>query len=363
MKVLLADDDPVSLKVLKLALQPEGYEICSASNGLEAWQCLESDDAPAVAVVDWMMPDIDGISLCRRLRQLDRQRSKYTYVLLVTARAHSSDVVAGLQAGADDFLVKPLNLPELRARVLAGRRIVELQSELIERNQMLEDYNAAISHDLKTPLIAVRMTLGQVMDGIYGPLDGAAVQVLGRARDSVSDLLSMCETILGLAKTAKQDHFTGATNVDLLAVARDTVRDLRPLLDQQHKKLELVTVEGNSPYLVCGVQSELKRLFLNLMDNAVKFAKPAGAVNVIFDRLESQIRVAIENDGEEIPEQARKALFVRFSEIAGGGAKPGTGLGLYLCRRIVERHGGRIWYEHNNNLSRFVFEIASAEVT
>lgn len=358
LKVLLADDDPVSLKVLKLALQPEGYEICSASNGSEAWAQFEEEDAPAVAVIDWMMPDIDGISLCRRLRHLDRQRRRYTYVLLVTARAQSSDVVDGLQAGADDYLVKPLNLPELRARVLVGRRIVELQSELIERNQMLEDYNAAISHDLKTPLIAVRMTLGQVMEGLYGDLEPPAVQVLGRARESVSDLLAMCETILALAKVARQDQITGAREVDLLSVARDAARDLRPLLDQERKQLE-ITTDGQSSYMMLGVQSEMKRLFLNLLDNAIKFADSQHPVKVDLHKHESSLRISIENHGAEIPEQARRALFVRFSEIAGGGAKPGTGLGLYLCRRIVERHSGRIWYEHERGVSRFVFEISA----
>ncbi len=356
MKVLLADDDPVSLKVLKLALEPEGYEICSASNGSEAWQYFEDVDAPGLAVIDWMMPDVDGISLCRRLRELDRQRSRYTYVLLVTARAQSVDVVAGLQAGADDYLIKPLNLPELRARVLVGRRIVELQSELIERNQMLEDYNAAVSHDLKTPLIAVKMILGQVMEGLYGPVDAPAELVLGRARESVSDLLSMCETILALAKAARQDQLLGASEVDLISVARDTARDLRPLLEQEGKGLEIITDEDGS-YSVLAVQSEMKRLFLNLLDNAIKFANPVKPVTLKFQRRENLCRVAIENRGPEIAEQVRRALFVRFSEIAGGGAKPGTGLGLYLCRRIVERHGGRIWYEYEGGASRFIFEL------
>lgn len=356
MKVLLADDDPVSLKVLKLALLPEGYEISSASSGSQAWEYCESEEALSVAVIDWMMPDIDGISLCRRIRELDRRRRRHTHVILVTARGHTEDIVAGLQAGADDYLVKPLNPSELRARVLVGKRIVELQNELIERNQMLEDYNAAVSHDLKTPLIAVKMTLEQVMGLLYGDIDPAAVTVLRRARESVDDLLGMCQTMLELARMSRTESPSSAV-VDLVSVARSAARDLQPLMEQQRKNLNIVVEDGCESCRVMAVPSEMKSLLMNLADNAVKFAADNSIIVISFSCRDSVARVAIENCGDEIPEQTRKALFVRFSEIAGGGAQPGTGLGLYLCRRIVEGHGGKIWYEHHNGRSKFVFEL------
>lgn len=357
LKVLLADDDPVSLKILQMALRPEGYEITAVSNGSDAWRLIEDSNPPAIAVIDWMMPDMDGISLCRKLRQLDSRRQSYTYVLLVTARGDSDDIVQGLRAGADDYLVKPLNLSELRARVQVGRRIVDLQKELLARNHMLEDYNAAVSHDLKTPLIAVRMTLEQVVEGLYGPVEKPVGVVLSRSRDSVAELLSMCDTILSLAKYGSDDVLTGTSKVEMLSLVRDAGRDLKPLFDRYEVKL-VIDAAGPS-YLVTGVELDLKRLFVNLLDNAARFAETGSSVTVRLrlspDRI---VRVSIANTGSEIPEQARRALFVRFSEIAGGGAKPGTGLGLYLCRRILERHGGRIWYEHDlASGSQFIFEI------
>lgn len=357
MKVLLADDDPVSLKILQMALRPEGYEITAVSNGSDAWRLIEDSNPPAIAVIDWMMPDMDGISLCRKLRQLDSRRQSYTYVLLVTARGDSDDVVQGLRAGADDYLVKPLNLSELRARVQVGRRIVDLQKELLARNHMLEDYNAAVSHDLKTPLIAVRMTLEQVAEGLYGPVEKPVAVVLSRSRDSVAELLSMCDTILSLAKYGNDNVLTGTSRVEMLSLVRDAGRDLKPLFDRYEVKL--VIDSAGPSFLVTGVALDLKRLFVNLLDNAARFAETGSSVTVRLrlspDRV---VRVSIANPGSEIPEQVRRALFVRFSEIAGGGAKPGTGLGLYLCRRILERHGGRIWYEHDLALgSQFIFEI------
>lgn len=364
MKVLLADDDPVSLKLLQMALQPEGYEITSVSNGGDAWSRMEEADPPAIAVIDWMMPDMDGISLCRKLRDLDGRRQSYTYVLMVTARGDSEDVVQGLRAGADDYLVKPLNLSELRARVQVGRRIVDLQKEILARNQMLEDYNAAVSHDLKTPLIAVKMTLGQVTEGLYGPIDKPVEVVLNRSRDSVAELLSMCETILSLAKCGHDNVLIGTSRVEVLALVRDAARDLKPLFDRCG--VNLVIDASETTYFVTGVAMDLKRLFVNLLDNAVRFADAGSSVTV---RLSGEtparaVRVSIANHGSEIPEQARRALFVRFSEIAGGGAKPGTGLGLYLCRRILERHGGKIWYEHDSvSGSQFIFEIPAVTNT
>ena len=360
MKLLLADDDPVSLRVMRLALESEGYEICVAKTGSEAWQLLAASQAPAVAVIDWMMPDIDGLSLCEKLRELDRQRQRYTYVLMVTARGNSEDIVAGLKAGADDYLVKPLRLPELRARVQVGRRIADLQSEIFERNQMLEDYNAAVSHDLKTPLIAVNMTLGQVKSGFYGNVDAPVSAVLARTQTSVFELLAMCDSILALAKCSRNDDLGGAVDVDLLGLVRDALRDLQPIFES--KNVELKIVSAASACVVHGVPSELKRLFLNLLDNAVKFASPDTAITVRYESEAESFRVSIENRGSQIPEQLRRALFVRFSEIAGAGVKPGTGLGLYLCRRILERHGGRIWYDYDENSgSQFIFEIARAK--
>jgi len=128
MKVLAAEDNPVFQSMLRTMLTKWGYHPVIARDGNEAWKILEGDDAPRLAVLDWMMPGLDGVEICRRLRSLGRE--PYIYILLLTARTESQDLIEGMDAGADDYLTKPFNAHELRVRIRAGRRILDLQDAL-----------------------------------------------------------------------------------------------------------------------------------------------------------------------------------------------------------------------------------------
>ena len=119
-----------------VALDKWGYEALECSDGTEAWQALQAQDAPDVALLDWMLPGIDGAEICQRVRADPRLRA--TYLILVTVRGTRADIVAGLQAGADDYVAKPFDPAELRARLQAGVRIVDLESALRDRVKELE---------------------------------------------------------------------------------------------------------------------------------------------------------------------------------------------------------------------------------
>ena len=135
MKLLLADDDALNRTILSRLLQRWGYEVITARDGVESWNELERDDAPKLAIIDWLMPGLSGIELCHRIRT-EKQQS-YTYVLLVTSNCGREDLIAGLEAGADDYITKPCDPTELKLRLRAGRRILELQEAL--RAQALRD--------------------------------------------------------------------------------------------------------------------------------------------------------------------------------------------------------------------------------
>src|SRR5579871_3546787 len=121
--------------MLRSMLARWGYETVTAPNGIEAWNLLQLPDAPRLAILDWMMPGLDGVELCRRIR--GQAKEPYTYVLLLTARTDSNDLIEGMDAGADDYLTKPFHAHELRVRLRAGRRILELQEELLEAREAL----------------------------------------------------------------------------------------------------------------------------------------------------------------------------------------------------------------------------------
>ena len=144
MRVLVVDDDAVSRSVVAAMLRKNGYAVQLAQNGEEAWAILQENGAPLLAVLDWMMPGLDGPEICRRLRAVDTATP--TYVILLTSRDTAADIVEGLRAGADDYVTKPANEDELVARVSVGARVVALQQTLADRLKRLEEALANVKH-------------------------------------------------------------------------------------------------------------------------------------------------------------------------------------------------------------------------
>jgi DNA-binding response OmpR family regulator len=137
MKILIAEDDTVSRRMLEATLKKFGFEVVSVANGGEAWAILQGADSPSLAILDWMMPEMDGVEICRRVRGLSTTTPPY--LILLTARSEKTDVVIGLDSGADDYLTKPFDPSELRARIQVGTHVLELQKTLVDRVQELED--------------------------------------------------------------------------------------------------------------------------------------------------------------------------------------------------------------------------------
>ncbi len=146
MKVLIAEDDPVSRQVLHTYLEQWGHQVIMAENGRLAWELFETQRPPLV-ISDWMMPELDGLELVRRIRA--HPGPGYVYVILLTAKARKVDIVQGMEAGADDFLTKPFDRDELRVRVRAGERVVRLEQDLARRNHELRAANQRMKRDLE----------------------------------------------------------------------------------------------------------------------------------------------------------------------------------------------------------------------
>ncbi|MFN2358725.1 MAG: response regulator transcription factor, partial [Desulfotignum sp.] len=128
MKILIAEDDMTSRNILAAMSKKWGYDPVAVEDGMAAWQVMQQDGAPSLAVLDWEMPGMDGISLCRRLR--DQSKPEPLYIILLTARQHSADIVQGLEAGADDYIAKPFDNTELQARLNVGKRMISLQKQM-----------------------------------------------------------------------------------------------------------------------------------------------------------------------------------------------------------------------------------------
>ena len=157
-RILLAEDEITYRHMLKTFLAKWGYQVMVASDGLEAWKVLQEEDRPRLALLDWMMPNMDGVEICRVVRE--KKPDPYIYLLLLTSRDQKQDVVEGIEAGADDYLIKPFDPPELRARIHAGERIIELQDRLISAQEALREL---ATHDPLTGLLNRRASLDSLL--------------------------------------------------------------------------------------------------------------------------------------------------------------------------------------------------------
>ena len=136
-QILVADDSPLFRDMLKKMLLEWGYDVIAVSDGRQAWDLLRQENGPRLALLDWMMPGMEGAEVCRRVRAGVRDR--YVYMILLSVRAGSDDVVSGIESGADDYIVKPFEVDELHARLRAGRRVLSLQEDLVEAREALRE--------------------------------------------------------------------------------------------------------------------------------------------------------------------------------------------------------------------------------
>ena len=174
MKILIADDDSITRRLLQTILSKWGYQVMIAQDGDEAWRVLQGEDAPKLAILDWMMPGLDGIEICRRARQ--RLDAPYVYILLLTSKIRKEDIVEGMEAGADDYLTKPFNRHELEVRLGAGLRILDLQEALLAS---ADELTQARTRETQTAAQLREALLLGLPPALHPGLEVAAVSVPG----------------------------------------------------------------------------------------------------------------------------------------------------------------------------------------
>ncbi len=205
MRILIAEDDFTSRRLLEAVLAKWGYDVVSARDGHEAWEKLQSVDAPKLAVLDWMMPKMDGIEVCYRLRQMEKTIP--TYIILLTARDGKKDIVKGLEAGADDYIAKPFDNNELRARINVGRRIVELQASLVEKEKLqgVIEMAGAVCHELNQPMQVISGLSELFLDSLD---DNHIKDDIKEINAQVKRLGRITKKLSGVTKYKTKDYLT-----------------------------------------------------------------------------------------------------------------------------------------------------------
>ncbi len=273
MKILVAEDDKVSRRLLVRTLQKWGHTVVEAEDGAQAWEYFQNDTFPMV-ITDWMMPNMDGIDLVRNIRSVPRE--EYVYIIMLTARAEKNDLIEGMEAGADDFLVKPVNNDELRVRLRAGERIVELEKKLSLRNEELEETNRRMRKDLEAAAKIQEALLPSAppqnhrfkISWHFEPCDELAGDVL--------NYFQLDENNLGLYVLDVSGHGVAAA---LLAVTLS--RLLSPVLDQS--SIIKTRLENPPRYAITPpreVANQLNRRFQMDADTGQYFTMIYGVLNI-----------------------------------------------------------------------------------
>jgi len=340
--ILAVDDMPDNLLLLKMMLESAGYRIELAESGDAALAQIQQA-LPDLIILDVMMPGISGYEVTQKIRS--DPRLPYIPILLISAHEQSS-VVKGLDAGADDFIRKPVELDELQARV---RSLLRLKQSIDQR----ENFISCLTHDLRTPLIACDRMLDLLRQGAFGEVVPPVKEALAGISSSNQNLLQMLNNLLEVYCYELGEKKLSFISVDLHELISEVVTELKPLaLD---KNLELTFDWQTDVREMRCDRMELRRMFTNLIGNAIKFTD-TGTVKVSGDDDDGVVVINIQDTGVGIAEADQAQIFERFRRAKHN--RSGNGLGLHLCQQVIQAHQGELTVQSQPNQgSTFILRL------
>lgn len=338
-RILAVDDVKDNLILVKTLLESEGYEIDLVSDGKTALEKV-IHFPPDLILLDVMMPGMDGYEVTQKIR--NNPDIKYIPILLITAFNESS-VVQGLDAGADDFICKPFDTDELLARVRSLLRLKHSIDEQHRMTQQREDFVSRLTHDLRTPLVAIDRMLALFQQGVFGETPPEMKEPIKVMIRSNQNLMQMVNTLLEVYRFEAGKKTLNLEKCDLPEIAQEVISEITPLAIEKNLVVKLnideLKDQENDSSIVLGDRLELRRVFNNLIGNAIKFTD-TGSIEIRIFTEPGAIVIDVTDTGYGISPEDQAAIFERFRQ--GKNKRSGSGLGLHLSQRIIEAHGGKI---------------------
>ena len=356
--LLIVDDEERNIRLLKAFLAPQNYILREAINGEEALLRI-AEELPDMVLLDVMMPKINGFEVCRRLKQ--DPKTKTIPVILVTALSEKQHRVQALEAGADDFISKPVDQTELIVRVKSLLRIKSYQDEisdklleiaaknarLLELEKVRDGLSHMIVHDLRNPLTAISTYL-QLSALDADNLSEPQQERVDRCLFFCQELERMIQNLLDISKMEEGKMQLSREALDLSEMVGEVLKRFTPMV--QERKIALsFSGNGGLPKISLD-RSILKRVITNLVDNAIRYTPKGGAIAVSLDSApwEESLCLLVKDSGSGLPAEYHQKIFDKFEQVTlkkDGDRAGSSGLGLTFCKMAVEAHGGKIWVE------------------
>jgi signal transduction histidine kinase len=357
-KILIVDDSEDSLTLITRELERAGFAVTTALGGAEALDCARADP-PDLILLDGVMPDIDGFETCQRLKADPALAS--IPVLMWTALDSTDDIVRGLEAGAQDYVTKPFVPEVLHARIRSALRGKLDHDTLLKMNQSLEhsrraasdaltvrtEFLSHVSHELRTPLASLNQLLAIVLDGLAGPISAEQREYLGICLRNARQLRSMISDLMDVTRVQNGKLRVTQRPLELSAVIEDVIETERSAV--LAKGLTLTAHLDTLPAVLAD-DVRIRQVLTNLIDNAIKYSAEGGKIELCAGRdarHASFVRIAVRDTGCGVAPEARQRIFEYMQQESDDDwrSRKGLGIGLYLCKELVTRHGGEIWVE------------------
>jgi len=353
--ILVVDDEELNVKFLNTFLTRKGYAVTAAETGVRALKKIR-ESIPDIVLLDAMMPEMDGFEVCRQLRS--DPATRMLPVIMVTALHSVEDEVRALEAGADDFLSKPINNLELIARLRSLLRIKDLHDllqiskeqvesknrELIELQGMRDTLTQMIVHDLKNPLTGI-MGCTELLLMIPENLTDKQVSIINKMDESASTILKMITEMLDISRMEENKLVLRREAFHISELIEANVNELAVMMMKSGVSSR-TTIHEHIP-LIKADKDLISRVVANLIHNAIKHSNRDGIIEISSDYLpESDVlEVTIRDQGEGIATEYTDKIFEKFAQadLKKLGLKTDRGLGLTFCKLAVEAHGGKIW--------------------